>query len=286
MVSSGTGSPDRRSCRRSWSKAKSPKETAIRHPGRDHEDLKPASGLPNATGRPSAKQGRTPGQATPERSRQCLSVEVCSTPVVSLPPSPSWPWRLLGAPSERIRRSAFDRPLAAFDAAAVERAKAGAARWLEKPECLKVLTDFSDGQGRTLDLALETWGMSATEYVLACLSGTGPRYRAAATRASSSSRTGATPDLRLPRGRRCPQLPLRADPGQNSRSRGGHGDPRDAAHTGIGGEPTQQLRDHGAGAGEVPLRALRYRRWAARIRECSPATGRRRCTSNLEETIE
>jgi hypothetical protein len=63
-------------------------------------------------------------------------------------------------------RSVFDRPLGAFDASAVERAKAGAARWLEKPECLKVLTEFTDGEGRTLDLTLETWGMSAVEYVL------------------------------------------------------------------------------------------------------------------------
>ena len=71
-------------------------------------------------------------------------------------------------------RSAFERPLAAFDAAAVERAKAGAARWLEKPECLKVLTDFTDGEGRTLDLTLATWGMSAVEYVLTLPSGMGP----------------------------------------------------------------------------------------------------------------
>ena len=63
-------------------------------------------------------------------------------------------------------RSAFERPLGEFDAAAVERAKAGAARWLEKPECLKVLTEFTDGDGRTLDLTLATWGMSAVEYVL------------------------------------------------------------------------------------------------------------------------
>jgi hypothetical protein len=63
-------------------------------------------------------------------------------------------------------RSAFGRPLGEFDAAAVERAKAGAARRLEKPECLKVLTEFTDGEGRTLDLNLGNWGMSAVEYVL------------------------------------------------------------------------------------------------------------------------
>jgi hypothetical protein len=71
-------------------------------------------------------------------------------------------WTALGAEA----RSAFNRPLGEFDAAAVERAKAGAARWLEDPECLKVLTAFTDGEGRTLDRTLATWGMSPGEYVL------------------------------------------------------------------------------------------------------------------------
>jgi hypothetical protein len=62
-------------------------------------------------------------------------------------------------------RTAFNRPLGAFDASAVERAQAGAARRLQDPECLKVLTEFTDGEGRTLDRNLETWGMSAAEYV-------------------------------------------------------------------------------------------------------------------------
>jgi hypothetical protein len=64
-------------------------------------------------------------------------------------------------------RSAFDRPLGAFDASAVERAKAGSVRWFAGPECLKVLTEFTDGEGRTLARSLDTWGMSAAEYVLA-----------------------------------------------------------------------------------------------------------------------
>jgi hypothetical protein len=68
----------------------------------------------------------------------------------------------LGADS----RAALDRPLSAFDAAAVERAKAGAARWLQKPECLKVLTDFTDGERQTLDRSLAAWGKTADEYVL------------------------------------------------------------------------------------------------------------------------
>ena len=74
-----------------------------------------------------------------------------------------WPTRsALGADPQ----SAFNRPLAAFDASAAERAKAGAARWLQDSECLKVLTEFTDDEGRTLDRNLEAWGMSADEYVL------------------------------------------------------------------------------------------------------------------------
>lgn len=64
-------------------------------------------------------------------------------------------------------RSAYDRPLDALDVPAVARAKAAAARRLEDPECLKVLTEFTDGEGRALDRSLETWGMSAADYVLA-----------------------------------------------------------------------------------------------------------------------
>ena len=63
-------------------------------------------------------------------------------------------------------RSTFNKPLTAFDASAVERAKVGAARWLQDSECLKVLTDFTDGESRTLDRNLEPWGLSAAEYVL------------------------------------------------------------------------------------------------------------------------
>ena len=62
-------------------------------------------------------------------------------------------------------RSAFDRPLGAYEASAVDRAKAGAARRLQESECLKVLTDFRDGEGQTLDRNLEPWGVSAAEYV-------------------------------------------------------------------------------------------------------------------------
>jgi len=60
---------------------------------------------------------------------------------------------------------ALNRPLTSFDAAAVERAKSGASRKLHDPECLKLLTDFRDREGRTLDWRLETWGMSAPDYL-------------------------------------------------------------------------------------------------------------------------
>jgi hypothetical protein len=43
----------------------------------------------------------------------------------------------------------------------VKRAKTGAAQRLRDSECLKLLTDFRDSDGRTLDRRLETWGISA-----------------------------------------------------------------------------------------------------------------------------
>ncbi len=55
--------------------------------------------------------------------------------------------------------------LSKVDHAAVERARAGAGRRLQELECQKVLDDFRDGQGRPLRQSLETWGMSAAEYV-------------------------------------------------------------------------------------------------------------------------
>jgi len=64
-------------------------------------------------------------------------------------------------------RSAFNLPLNAFDVPAVERARAGAARWLQDPECLRVLAEFTDGQGQTLDRRLEEWDMSAADYLRA-----------------------------------------------------------------------------------------------------------------------
>lgn len=63
------------------------------------------------------------------------------------------------------KRNAVNRPLNAFDASAIERAKAGAGRRLQGAECLKVLTDFKDREGRPLQESLEKWGVSAAEYL-------------------------------------------------------------------------------------------------------------------------
>jgi hypothetical protein len=63
------------------------------------------------------------------------------------------------------RPLAVNKPLNAFDSAAVERARSGAARRLRNPECLKVLTDFTDGEGKTLEQNLGTWGLSAADYL-------------------------------------------------------------------------------------------------------------------------
>jgi hypothetical protein len=55
--------------------------------------------------------------------------------------------------------------LSKVDQAAVERAREGAARKLQEPECQKVLEDFRDGEGRPLRQSLEKWGVGAAEYV-------------------------------------------------------------------------------------------------------------------------
>jgi len=74
---------------------------------------------------------------------------------------------LLGTPATRAdsKSSAPRKTLNGLDAAAVERAKAGASQRLQDPGCLRLLTDFKDRQGRTLAQNLETWGVAAAEYV-------------------------------------------------------------------------------------------------------------------------
>jgi hypothetical protein len=55
--------------------------------------------------------------------------------------------------------------LTAFDAAAVDRARNGALRRLESETCRKVLTDFRDADGRTLQQNLDEWSATAADYV-------------------------------------------------------------------------------------------------------------------------
>jgi hypothetical protein len=51
------------------------------------------------------------------------------------------------------------------DARAVDAARAGAAKRLEREECRKILSDFTDAQGRTLPQNLDEWGMSPADYI-------------------------------------------------------------------------------------------------------------------------
>src|SRR4249920_154118 len=56
-------------------------------------------------------------------------------------------------------------PLSSWDAAALERARAGAARRLEDSACQQVLSDFKDLEGRTLLANLETWQQTPSDYL-------------------------------------------------------------------------------------------------------------------------
>jgi hypothetical protein len=60
----------------------------------------------------------------------------------------------------------YDRPLNPFDRGVVERVRARAAARLDEPECGKVLTDFKDRGGRTLDSNLQPPGLSPSRYLL------------------------------------------------------------------------------------------------------------------------
>jgi hypothetical protein len=56
-------------------------------------------------------------------------------------------------------------PLSPRDAAALEQARAGAARRLEAPECQQILSDFKDPEGRSLLANLETWQQAPSDYL-------------------------------------------------------------------------------------------------------------------------
>jgi hypothetical protein len=59
-----------------------------------------------------------------------------------------------------------DRPLSAYDRQVVERVRTRAAALLDHPACRRVLTDFTDRQGRTLESNLQPLGVSASRYLL------------------------------------------------------------------------------------------------------------------------
>jgi hypothetical protein len=72
-----------------------------------------------------------------------------------------------GGPLEAGRASiSQDRALNAYDRGVVQRVRARAAARLSDPECGKLLTDFTDGGGRTLESNLRPLGLSASEYLL------------------------------------------------------------------------------------------------------------------------
>jgi hypothetical protein len=58
------------------------------------------------------------------------------------------------------------RPLNSYDRSVVERVRARAAARLDDPECGKLLTDFKDGVGRTLESNLQPLGVSPSRYLL------------------------------------------------------------------------------------------------------------------------
>src|SRR5262245_36269240 len=58
------------------------------------------------------------------------------------------------------------RALNAHDRGVVERVTARAAARLEDPECVKVLGDFQDRNGQTLESKLQAFGLSASRYLL------------------------------------------------------------------------------------------------------------------------
>jgi hypothetical protein len=58
-----------------------------------------------------------------------------------------------------------DRPLSPFDRSVVERLRARAAARLDEPRCVRLLSDFKDRRGRTLQSNLEPLGLSASQYL-------------------------------------------------------------------------------------------------------------------------
>jgi hypothetical protein len=55
--------------------------------------------------------------------------------------------------------------LSPWDSAALTRARTGAVQRLRGSECLKLLTDFTDAEGRSLQANLESFGVTAADYL-------------------------------------------------------------------------------------------------------------------------
>jgi len=70
---------------------------------------------------------------------------------------------LEAAPPRAFLRS--DRPLGRYDSGVVERVRARAAARLDHPSCGRLLEEFKDQSGRTLESNLEDLGVSASEYL-------------------------------------------------------------------------------------------------------------------------
>jgi hypothetical protein len=87
------------------------------------------------------------------RSRWTVRVGGCAllAAAVAVPPAPV----RAGQPASLNRR----------DAAAVERAREGAAGRLAEAGCRRVLSDFHDARGRTLERVLEDWALSPAAYL-------------------------------------------------------------------------------------------------------------------------
>ena len=68
-------------------------------------------------------------------------------------------------PCAAVRAAPRFAALSSWDAAALERARMGAMRRLEGAECRKVLSDFTDPEGRTLLANLEPWQRTPSDYL-------------------------------------------------------------------------------------------------------------------------
>jgi hypothetical protein len=63
------------------------------------------------------------------------------------------------------RAGSATRRLSLADSGAVERARSGATKLLQRPECQQLFTDFNDGQGRVLRERLEESGLGVSDYL-------------------------------------------------------------------------------------------------------------------------